>query len=315
MASPATPPPQNPDPSHDPNPEQQGQEQGQEQDLFHISLNPSRPTTIIFLHGLLSSHLEYALVAPHLSDYHLLLVDLPGHSKSASAASLADPAARLTVPAMADAVAALVRRRAGSGGRAHVVGLSMGGFVALDLARRYPELCLSVFATGAAPFAGLSKFLAERPWLVYGALGLMLDWMPDAWYWWAVRKGWGVDRRFEELKAEMSRNRRWVVIKTVYASILECLGWEEVRRIDSVRVLCVAGGKQDDVDSTRKVGEVWKKEGITERLGSRAVMVKEAVHAWDLQFPELFAEGVKAWVEGRELPEEFESLSVVGDVC
>ncbi|KXX83041.1 Dihydrolipoyllysine-residue acetyltransferase component of acetoin cleaving system [Madurella mycetomatis] len=303
MATTATPPPQNLDPSRGSNPEQDPKEEP-----FHLSVNPACSETIIFLHGLLSSYLEYALVTPHLPEYHLLLVDLPGHSKSASATCLADPGSRLTVPAMADAVAALVRRRAHSGGRAHVVGLSMGGFVALDLARRYPELCLSVFVTGAAPFQGAFKFLAQQPWVVYGLMGFMLEWIPDEWYWWAVRNGWGMERRFEELKAEMGRNRRWELVKTVYGSILECLGWEEVRGIDRVRVLCVAAGKQDDVNATREVGQVWKGEGITERLGSKAAVVREAVHAWDLQFPELFAEGVKAWIEGRQLPQEFESL-------
>jgi hypothetical protein len=37
-------------------------------------------------------------------------------------------------------------------------------------------------------------------------------------------------------------------------------------------------------------------------------VLREAAHAWDLQFPELFAQGVAAWVEGGKLPDEFERL-------
>lgn len=298
----------------------------QQPPLFHLSVNPSAPTTVVLLHGLLSSHLEYALVTPHLArDYHVLLVDLPGHSRSASPRdddgddSSNSSSSRLTIPAMADAVASIIRQHAhpspssssagGGGGAAHVVGLSMGGFVALDLARRHPGLCLSVFATGAAPFEGAFRFLAARPWIVYALMGLLLDWTPAPVYWWMVRVGWGgVERRFEELRGEMRANRRWAVVRAVYGSILASVGWDEVRAVDAVRVLCVAAGKQDDVEATRRVGEVWRREGIAERLGSRAVVVRGAVHAWNLQFPELFAQGVRAWIEGTELPKEFESL-------
>lgn len=273
-------------------------DEDRESDLpFHISLNPSQPSTIILLHGILSSHVEYAFITPHLPTYHLLAVDLPGHSRSAHLSPY-------TIPSMADRIASLIRAKA-HGGTAHVVGLSMGGFVALDLARRYPSLCQSVFATGAAPYEGLFRFMAGHPWIAYGLMWL-LDKMPDRWYWWlAERNGM---RRHEEQKKEMGRNRRWVVVKTVYTSILQCLGWEEVKEIREVRTLNVAAGRQDDVEATRKIGRLWRESGTTERVGSRAVVVKDALHAWDVQKPELFAEGVKAWVEGRELPKEFEAL-------
>jgi hypothetical protein len=53
------------------------------------------------------------------------------------------------------------------------------------------------------------------------------------------------------------------------------------------------------------MGKVWRELG---REGCVAAVVREAVHAWNLQMPEVFAEGVRAWVEGRELPGEFEIL-------
>lgn len=265
---------------------------------YHQSLNPTQPTTIILLHGLLSSHLEYAHVVPHLSSYHLLVPDLPGHSQSQS---LPGP---YTIPSMADTIATLISRRA-HGGTAHIVGLSMGGFVTMDLARRYPDLCRTAFVTGAAPFEGIFKFMAKHPWLAYGIMWI-LDKIPDQWYWWMAERNGLV--RHEELKREMGRNRRWEVVRAVYTSILGCLGWGEVRAIREVRTLNVAGGKQDDVQATKKVGQVWKESGVAEATGSRAVVVRDALHAWDLQMPELFAEGVKAWIEGRELPEKFEEL-------
>ena len=75
--------------------------------------------------------------------------------------------------------------------------------------------------------------------------------------------------------------------------------------IEQTRVMLIAGGKNDDVEATRLAGQIIKEKCP----GSRAFVVRDAVHGWDLQFPELFAHGVRAWVEGvEELPREFEEL-------
>ena len=60
------------------------------------------------------------------------------------------------------------------------------------------------------------------------------------------------------------------------------------------------------MEGTRRLGHAL-------RLGceeSRSVVVSGAVHAWDLQWPELFATGVEAWVERRELPVEYEGIEM-----
>jgi hypothetical protein len=41
----------------------------------------------------------------------------------------------------------------------------------------------------------------------------------------------------------------------------------------------------------------------------KAFVLQEAVHLWDLQLPELFAQGVRAWVTGAQMPRDFEELS------
>jgi hypothetical protein len=40
----------------------------------------------------------------------------------------------------------------------------------------------------------------------------------------------------------------------------------------------------------------------------KAYVVRKAVHGWDLQFPELFAEGIRAWVLDEDMPVEYEEL-------
>ncbi|KAK4446945.1 Dihydrolipoyllysine-residue acetyltransferase component of acetoin cleaving system [Podospora aff. communis PSN243] len=275
--TPLTSPPQHPLPQQEP---------------FFLSLSPHNPTTILLLHGLTSSHLEWAPILPLLTPhYHILAVDLPGHSRSATL--LPPPGEPLTIPFMTDSIAGIIQSHAHKS-VAHIVGMSAGGFVALELARRYPELCTSVFATGAHPFRGSYRFLASRPGIVMGIMWVMYN-LPDVLYWKLVE--WSGMRRHEELRGEMRGNRTWEVVSGVYGSILEFGGWEGVG--GEVRTLVAVAEKGDDVGSVR---------GLRMGEGARVVVVKRALHAWNLQMPELFAEGIKAWVEGRGLPEGFEEL-------
>ncbi|KAK0736185.1 Alpha/Beta hydrolase protein [Apiosordaria backusii] len=275
--------------------------------IFHLSLEPQPPNptapTLILLHGLLSSHLEWSLVIPHLQPhYHLLLVDLPGHSRSASLP------APYTISSMADQVASVIQSHARNS-KAHIVGMSMGGFITLNLARRYPTLCLSAFVSGAAPFDGVTRWLARNNWILYYGFRvsnmIIADWMYD----WLCRMIGMKEHR--ELRQEILKNVKWELIRDVYGSIVdEEAGFtmEGMAQVDQVRCLSVAGEKQDQVEVTRKVGQVWKEKGLTERLGSRVFVVRGAVHAWDLQFPEIFAGGIRSWAEGVDLPSEFEVL-------
>lgn len=79
---------------------------------------------------------------------------------------------------------------------------------------------------------------------------------------------------------------------------------ERVAEIRGVRIAVVAGGKRDQVAQTREMGKVL----ASMNSECKAFVVRDAVHLWDLQLPELFAQGVRAWIEGIEMPEEFELL-------
>jgi hypothetical protein len=99
------------------------------------------------------------------------------------------------------------------------------------------------------------------------------------------------------LQRDIYNNLKFSTVSQAYAGIASYGHGNQLR----VRTLAMAGGKQDDVEGTRRLGHVL-------RLGceeSRSVVVSGAAHAWDLQWPELFATAVEAWVERRELPVEF----------
>lgn len=264
---------------------------------FH-SLNEEKNTTIILLHGGLSCHLEYAEVIPSLEAYHILLPDLPAHSASRSIPLT-------SLDNVADHIAHLIRSHA-KNSRAHVVGLSMGGFIAQRMAINHPDLVLSLFVTGAEPYRGVRRRIAHYPSVLFIVSWLILA-LPDALYWrYASYMGF---RRHETLLGEMRGNCSLWMLREEFASIVR-FTLEDVGKIRA-RTLMVAGGRQDDVGATALAGQVLKAREMGGRKvddGSHAVVVRDALHAWDLQFSELFGRGVLAWVEQKPLPKEFVAL-------
>ncbi len=99
---------------------------------------------LVLLHGLGSAGSFWAPIVPKLAEgFEVIVVDLPGHGRSPEA----DPGH--ATPA---ALAAQVARTLGDAGmideqrRPHVVGLSLGGWVALELAARGAARSVTVLA-------------------------------------------------------------------------------------------------------------------------------------------------------------------------
>lgn len=88
---------------------------------------------LLFLHGLGSSSRDWAAQVDHFVDrYRVLRMDLRGHGRSERGEG------PYSITQFARDVAVFLRKRAV--GAAHVVGLSMGGMVALELAASAPQL-------------------------------------------------------------------------------------------------------------------------------------------------------------------------------
>lgn len=95
---------------------------------------------IVFVHGTRLSRSMWRPQMDALRDvYRVIALDLPGHG------ALADRP--FTVASASDHVARVIEEAAG--GRAVVVGLSLGGYVAMDLAARRAELVRGLVLSGA----------------------------------------------------------------------------------------------------------------------------------------------------------------------
>jgi pimeloyl-ACP methyl ester carboxylesterase len=101
---------------------------------------PPDAPAIVFIHGTrLTSAMWTPQQAALAGPFQTIAVDLPGHGTRAH-----EP---FTLDGAAEAVASTIRAEAG--GRAVVVGLSLGGYVAMELAARRPELVRGLVLSGA----------------------------------------------------------------------------------------------------------------------------------------------------------------------
>src|SRR5258706_5058190 len=115
----------------------------------------SRPT-IVLLHGTRLTSAQWGpQVAALRDEFDCLALDLPGHGTR-----MTDP---FSLAGAADSVADAIA--AHGGGRAIVVGLSLGGCVAMDLAARWPARVSRVV------LAGRPAETNGAPSLPYHALG------------------------------------------------------------------------------------------------------------------------------------------------
>jgi pimeloyl-ACP methyl ester carboxylesterase len=135
---------------------------------------PPDGVPIVFIHG---TRLSRTMWRPQMSDlrdaYRVIAVDLPGHGVLAG-----QP---FTVSGAADQVASVIEEAAG--GSAVVVGLSLGGYVAIDLAARRPELVRGLVVSGASrePSGRLAAPYLALAWVMGRFNGRRLDAI-NAWF-------------------------------------------------------------------------------------------------------------------------------------
>lgn len=251
----------------------------------------------MLLHGIFCCNLEFTFVSRYLSDYHLMLVDLPGHSGSKHLGPS-------TLSECAVHVAQIIRLNA-KNGKAHVAGLSYGGFVAIRLASDFPEVVSTLWASGAPPFQGWQAWVASHPRILYCLVGCVGKWMPD-WMHDQVCKRMGM-LPYNELRQETKKNFSMSLVRVGYGSILGMTVQNATTALarTNIRTLLLAGELQDN---TAIIAEMARLLGIGGSEDSKGVAVEGALHGWDLQFPQKFAESIDAWIRGAAQPDGIKEL-------
>jgi pimeloyl-ACP methyl ester carboxylesterase len=239
--------------------------------------DPGAPA-IVFLHGVAASGWMWWQQLPAFADHHCLNVDLPGHGRSRSLAwvSLADTAAR---------VAALVRDRTRSG-TAHVVGLSLGGHVALELLERHRDV------VDHAVISGVTAEPWSRRWLLTPQLWLTTTMLRSRRLVAAQARALGLPPHAQVAFADNVRLMDPATYRRIGAEVAGYRVPPSLAAVDRP-TLVLAGGKESD--SIRRAVRV-----VPALMPAAAGRVVPGVgHGWNVEAPEEFNATVRGWIEGR----------------
>lgn len=137
--------------------------------LPYTEHHTEQESTVVLLHGALSTSNEYRFVAPLLTSYHVLVPTLPGHNAQISKPSTASAGAHrhFTLEGAAAAMSHLIAEVA-HGYRAHVVGVSLGAHVGVYLAAHHPQCVSSLLVSGF----GIFERRFWSPAMPYAMLGM-----------------------------------------------------------------------------------------------------------------------------------------------
>jgi len=241
--------------------------------LSFTEFHTDRPTSIVWLHGAGITGWMWDKQVADITEHHSIVVDLPGHGASHGIHWV-------SLDETADLVADVIRTRA-HGEKAVIVGLSMGGDIALRLLARHPELVRCAVLTGmvAKPIGGAILWmqrafapLASRPFF-HRASAASMKLSPE---------------RTAEYLATMPplRTEDYRAIVTEIFRGVSLDGLETV----TVPTLAMAGAKEPKAarDSTAI---------IAHRMPGATARIEPGVgHTWNIEAPGRFTATVRDWI-------------------
>ena len=235
--------------------------------------------TIVFLHGGNVAAWSWQPQVEGMPGRHLLTPDLPGFGERAGEDWV-------SLEQAADDVASIIAAHA-RGGRAHLVGLSLGGLVATHVMARHPGLLRSCLVSGV-PLGGMhgpARFLNM----------LQLPLWDRRWYWRAQARAFGLPADAVDLFVEHGLSLRADNARRVFADVSRG-GVPEGLRNYHVPVLAVAGEREAHLvrDSLPL---------LQSRVPQTRTWIAPGMHhVWSIENVDLFTRMVLGWVDASELP-------------
>jgi pimeloyl-ACP methyl ester carboxylesterase len=255
--------------------------------LFVRESGPVGGPAIIFLHGGTMSGWSWEPVVELMQEYHCLVPDLTGFGKSFEQGPF-------EMNRAADAVADVIRSRVGSG-RAHVVGLSLGAQVGVQLLATEPKLVDRAVLCGTVINTMPCVRLTRR------VLGLANR---NALYRWGINRYWNahhpgvpaarIDDYREDVRLITDGHLTHVVVASAGFTLPDGLD-----RSDSP-TLFLTGAKE--MPAARRWATALARQ-MPNAVDRVAIGMQ---HDWPLRYPDLFSRTVDGWLTDADLPPEIE---------
>ncbi|WWC64957.1 uncharacterized protein I303_107571 [Kwoniella dejecticola CBS 10117] len=267
--------------------------------LPHRSVNDVAATSVVLIHGAFASHHEYSGVIESkiLSKYHLILPDL--HSDGLDISKGIDP---FEISRVASLVSHLIRQRA-KGGKAHLVGVSLGAHVVVATAAHAPDVIHghSIFISGYNRFQPPPPVKLVAPYIFYG-----MSKLEDVLFK-SNRTKSGETNDGSQAPSGICTMK---LVREIGGAVFghsnsgeRLIGPTGIEARTCVVVATHFLSGDRIIHAQRLLEKMRGAEG--EDRVHVLVQNKSMKHPWHVFEPELFATAVQAWIEGRGLREGF----------
>lgn len=236
---------------------------------------------LLLIHGLGSSSRDWEWQIPQLSEkYQVIAFDVRGHGRSGK------PAGPYRMQQFADDAAYLLRVLGAI--PAHIVGISMGGMIAYQLAVSHPEVVRSLVLVNCAPELPI-RTLKDRLTMWQREMIVRLL---------GMRKMGEVLSKRLFIKPEQDELRRIFVerwaendSRAYLASMRAVVGWSVVDQLSEIRVPTLVLSSDEDYTF---IGE--KERYAAQMPQAEMVVIEDARHALPAEKPEEFNQAVLAFL-------------------
>lgn len=249
--------------------------------------NPSGPT-IIFLHAIGTSGWMWQEQVELLTNFNCVVPDLPGHGKSNHVPwhSFSDTARLVTNLIQAHA----------SSGKAHIVGLSLGAYVGMQL------LSESQAVTERVILSGLNVLPLPNKRVMF-LMGYLI----------APLMKMGLTARMnasalnipEDQFEAYRRISKQISMRAFLKASEDAGNFKMPDNIDTIETptLIVAGEKEHALILESQ------KALVKTMLNAQAYIAPDVGHGWSGESPELFAQMVRAWTQEQPLPDQLQPVA------
>ncbi len=253
--------------------------------LYIKETGENNDETLLFLHGDGIAGWMWDKQVESFSDYHCIVVDLPGHGKSSEAKSF-------TIKDTAEMIIGIIRDHA-HGKKAHLVGISMGAQIIVQILSTAPEVVDHALISGtlvrtAAPTEIFLKLLNHL-------IEIYIPVKNNPLYIKSYMRSYNIPKNlYNKFKESTCAIKQDSLDKIIRENML----FKMPKDLENayVPVLVMTGEKDYRIvnESAEKLMNVLpnSKRAYALRVG----------HMWNMENPELFNNVLRAWINDESLP-------------
>lgn len=242
---------------------------------------------IVLLHGGGLSHKAWRPILDRLPDFYCLAPDLPGHGRSRHM--------RFSLVGAANAVAELILAKTPHG-RAHLVAHSLSGAVVLTLLRLYPDVADHIILCGSS--GQLPNWLVQMSLPMFG----LLKWINPETLVHSTLRQQGIPSQYDaDLFDDVVASSDPQFLRPMYTELVTL---DVPKAIHCPLLVCVG---EKEPGAAKLYGQISLRP-LKQYPSARGAVMPNGGHVWALQFPDVFADMVRAWVTDAPLPAAMRQL-------